>query len=131
MARVVEVVSGQQISEFMRIRIWQPLGMRHTRYAMHASADGSVPATVYTQDKDGELVLAPMTYQAKDWTPGGGGLVSTAGDYLRFVLMLWNGGEYQGVRILEQATMDDMRRLHVPDGVLADTDIHGLAYTGL
>jgi CubicO group peptidase (beta-lactamase class C family) len=128
LARVVEVASGQSISDFMRSRIFQPLGMTHTHYLAAGSADGSVPATVYTQDKAGALVLAPLPHDARDWTPGGSGLVSTASDYMRFALMLWNGGEYQGTRILAQSTVDEMRRLHVPAGVLADEDIKGLGW---
>ena len=42
--------------------------------------------------------------------------------------MLWNGGDYQGVRILQQETVDNMRRLHVEGGVLADEDIEGLGW---
>ncbi|MBK6739354.1 MAG: beta-lactamase family protein [Haliea sp.] len=86
------------------------------------------PATVYTQDSDGDLVLAALDHEARDWTPGGGGLISTAADYMRFALMLWNGGEYQGVRVLQSDTVDMMRHLHVPDGVLADNDIQGLGW---
>ena len=62
------------------------------------------------------------------WTPGGGGLVSTAPDYLRFALMLWNGGEWDGARILTPETVAEMTRLHVASGVLADMDIGGLGW---
>ena len=127
LARIVEVVSGQSIGEFMQSRIFQPLGMSDTHYTAHG-LNRDAPATVYTQNEDGELVLAALTYDARDWTPGGGGLISTASDYMRFALMLWNGGEYQGVRILRKDTVDDMRRLHVPDGVLAAEDIKGLGW---
>lgn len=126
LARVVEVASGQPISDFMQARILQPLGMTATRYAPYR--DVPEAATVYTQDRDGNLVEAALAHSATDWTPGGSGLVSTASDYLRFALMLWNGGEYQGVRILRQSTVDDMRRLHVPGGVLAEEGIKGLGW---
>lgn len=126
LARVVEVASGQPISEFMQARILQPLGMTNTRYAPYR--DIADAATVYTQDENGELIEAALAHSATDWTPGGSGLVSTAPDYLRFALMLWNGGEYQGVRILQRSTVNDMRRLHVAGGVLADQDIEGLGW---
>jgi CubicO group peptidase (beta-lactamase class C family) len=126
LARVIEVVSGQSISDVLQARVLQPLGMEHTRY-LPPPADREELATVYTQDQDGKLIEAPLPYDT-DWTPGGGGLVSTATDYMRFALMLWNGGEYQGVRILQQATIDEMRKLHVPDGVLAAEGIEGLGW---
>lgn len=127
LARVVEVASGQTISDFMQARILQPLGMTQTRYAPYRD-DIPGAATVYTQNENGDLIEAALEHSATDWAPGGSGLVSTASDYLRFALMLWNGGEYQGVRILQQSTVDDMRRLHVPGGVLADQDIEGLGW---
>lgn len=127
LARVVEVASGQAISEFVQARIFQPLGMDNTYYL--AQGEGRVaPASVYTQDSDGGLVLAALAHEARDWTPGGSGLVSTAADYMRFALMLWNGGEYQGVRVLQSDTVDMMRQLHVPEGVLAENDIQGLGW---
>lgn len=126
MARIIEVVSGQDLNAFVQARILQPLGMNNTRYLPPRSGRAAL-ASVYTQDKDGHLVDAPLPFDT-DWTPGGSGLVSTASDYMRFALMLWNGGEYQGVRLLQQETVDNMRRLHVPDGVLADEGIEGLGW---
>ena len=126
LARVIEVISGDSISAFLQARILQPLGMKNTGYLPPPSERG-VFATVYTQNEEGNLVDAPLPYDTS-WTPGGGGMVSTAADYMRFALMLWNGGEYQGVRILEQKTVDDMRRLHIEDGVLAAEDITGLGW---
>lgn len=126
LARVVEVVSGQSLSEFTQARILQPLGMNNTRFAPYL--DVAEAATVYTQDRNGDLIEAKLAHSATDWTPGGSGLVSTASDYLRFALMLWNGGEYQGVRILQQSTVDEMRRLHVPGGVLEEVEIDGLGW---
>jgi CubicO group peptidase (beta-lactamase class C family) len=126
LARIIEVVTGESFSDVMQARVLQPLGMKDTRF-LPSKADRENLATVYTQDENGDLILAPLPYDT-DWTPGGGGLVSTAADYMRFALMLWNGGEYQGVRILQPETVDNMRRLHVPGGVLADEDIEGLGW---
>ncbi|MAT92914.1 MAG: serine hydrolase [Halioglobus sp.] len=117
LAAVIQEVTGQIIGDFMRERIFGPLGMTATRYEPPADERDGM-ATVYTQDADGELVAARTHYDPA-WNPGGGGLVSTVSDYMRFALMLWNGGEYQGVRILQQASVDQMTRLHVPEGVLA------------
>ena len=126
LARIIEVISDDTISVFMQARILQPLGMKDTRY-LPPPSDRDTFATVYTQNSNGELINAPLPYDT-DWTPGGSGLVSTVSDYMRFALMLWNGGEYQGVRILQQETVDNMRRLHVEGGVLADEDIEGLGW---
>lgn len=116
LAAVIEVITGQIIGEFMAERIFQPLGMVDTRYEPPENERAGM-ATVYTQDADGNLVEAASHYDPA-WNPGGGGLVSTVSDYMRFALMLWNGGDYRGNRILQQATIDNMTRLHVPDGVL-------------
>jgi CubicO group peptidase (beta-lactamase class C family) len=133
LARVVEVAAGEPFGDFMARRIIEPLGMDSTSFLPSPSEQAGM-ATVYTQDADGELVPAQARIDAADWTPGGSGLVSTAGDYMRFALMLWNQGEYDGVRILETATVVDMMRPHMPSGVLATSggldapDIQGLGW---
>lgn len=126
LAAIIQVVTSQDIEEVMRTRIFLPLGMHDTRYEP-VPGERKEMATVYTQNADGDLVLAADHYDPA-WNPGGGGLVSTAADYMRFALMLWNGGEYQGARILRQSTIAEMRKLHVPHGVLASTDIEGLGW---
>jgi CubicO group peptidase (beta-lactamase class C family) len=126
LAAVVEVVTGQKIAELMRERVFDPLGMHDTRHEI-LPEDREQLATVYSQNEEGELIEMPPRYDT-DWNAGGGGLVSTADDYMRFALMLWNGGEYRGTRILQQATIDEMTRPHVPDGVLADVGIEGLGW---
>lgn len=126
LARVIEVVSGETIASYLHSRIFEPLGMDDTRY-LPPEGERAALATVYTQNENGDLVLAPLPYDT-DWTPGGGGLVSTVADYMRFALMLWNGGEYQGVRLLRQETVEEMTRLHIPGGVLAEEGIEGLGW---
>jgi len=54
--------------------------------------------------------------------------VSALPDYMRFALMLWNGGEYRGARVLERETLDNMLQLHVPEGVLLREGIEGLGW---
>ncbi|CAA0081108.1 putative protein [Halioglobus japonicus] len=126
LARVVEVAAQQPYGEFVQERILTPLGMSSTQYL---TADG-LPAniaTVYTQDENGDLVDSTPAFDAY-WTPGGSGLVSTAEDYMRFALMLWNGGEYQGVRLLQAETIDEMTELHMPEGVLATVGAEGIGW---
>ena len=117
LARVVEVASGEPFEAFLARRIFEPLGMSATAFIAPPDRRGDL-ARVYTQDEDGELVLAPRETRPLDWTPGGGGLVSTGRDYMRFALMLWNEGTYDGVRILSAETTLAMRQPHVPSGVL-------------
>jgi CubicO group peptidase (beta-lactamase class C family) len=126
LARVVEVASNQTFDGFLEQQIFQPLGMTATTFMPPLAQRGSF-ATVYTQDENGDLVaLVPAS--DTDYPEGGSGLVSTAGDYMRFALMLWNGGEYRGARILQAATVEQMRQLHVPSGVLVEDGIEGVGW---
>lgn len=117
LARVVEVAAGEPFDRFLARRIFEPLGMQATAF-LPPPDERLELARVYTQDENGALVLAPRETRPLDWTPGGSGLVSTAPDYLRFALMLWNEGSYDGARILSPETVREMRRVHVPSGVL-------------
>ena len=128
MARIVEIVAGQPLEVFMERRIFTPLSMHATRYGKDTPADAPL-ARMYTQNEEGDLIPheGPL-YHAADWTPGGSGIVSTASDYMRFALMLWNGGEYDGVRILAPETVQLMRKLEVQSGVLEVVGIEGLGF---
>ena len=126
LARVVEVVSGEAFDVFLKDRIFGPLGMDNTSF-LHAVTDHEILAQVYTQDSDGELVLAPKRIDS-EWNEGGSGLVSTASDYMRFALMIWNGGEYDDVRILPEQMISDMTSPHVKKGVFARRDVAGLGW---
>ena len=128
MARIIEIVAEEPLEVFMERRIFTPLEMHATRYGKDTPAD--VPlAKMYTQNEAGDLVPdeGPL-YHAADWTPGGSGLVSTATDYMRFALMLWNDGEYDGVRILAPETVQLMQQLEVESGVLEVMGIEGLGF---
>jgi CubicO group peptidase (beta-lactamase class C family) len=128
LARVVEVASGQSFDAFLQQRIFDPLGMVHTSFLPPADQRQGM-ASVYTQNEEGKL--QPVSYfknDAPDWTPGGSGLVSTAGDYMRFALMLLNGGVYEDARILQSDTVAEMTHPHVKSGVLAERDIEGLGW---
>mgnify|MGYP001325090449 FL=1 len=126
LARVVEVVSGQAFDMFLEERIFGPLGMTNTRF-LHAVSDHHALAQVYTQDPNGELILAPKRIDS-EWNEGGSGLVSNASDYMRFALMIWNGGEYDGVRIIPKQMISDMTSPHVKGGVFARRDVEGLGW---
>lgn len=125
-ARVVEVVAGEPLDVFLDRRIFAPLGMRATHYYKDLAPEA--PLAVMTEyGEDGTLVEAAHARSPRDWTPGGTGLVSTAPDYMRFALMLWNDGEYDGVRILDQETVALMTT-PVIDGVLAGLGMEGLSF---
>lgn len=125
LARVVEVAAGEPFDRFLARRIFDPLGMASTSF-LPPPGEWSGLATMYTQDEQGRLVrVDEPASDALDWTPGGSGLVSTAGDYMRFALMLWNGGSYDGVRVLSSESVAQMTEPHVSDGVLREEDIEG------
>jgi len=120
LGRVVEVVSGQRLDEFLADRVFGPLGMTDT--AFHTSDAGRL-ATLYALGGDGQLAEIGAMGAAALTEPslhsGGGGLVSTAADYDRFTQMLLNrpgspGGELDGVRLLGPRTVAYMSRNHLP-----------------
>jgi CubicO group peptidase (beta-lactamase class C family) len=116
LGRVAEVASGQPLDQFLQRRLFTPLGMRHTGFWVPAAraARGDL-AKVYTPGQDGRLVdmtgrATPLSTYTRPGTlfSGGGGLVSTAPDYLRFAQMLLDRGVLDGVRVLKPATVDAM-----------------------
>ena len=119
-ARLVEIISGQRFDDYLRETIFEPLGMRDTGFSV---PDDKVErfAACYRRDSSKKLVLAddPQSSgyrQEPSFLSGGGGLVSTTGDYLRFCQLLLNGGELDGVRILGRKTVELMSANHLPDG---------------
>ena len=94
---------------------------------LHAISNQDDLAVVYTQSKSKDLVRAPLHIDS-DWSEGGSGLVSTAGDYMRFALMLWNRGEYDGVRILSEEMIANMIHPHVGAGVFESRGAEGLGW---
>jgi len=129
LARVVEVAAQTPLDVFLQERLFTPLGMSHTQYPDDVPGDAAI-ARMVTHDARGRLVPEPRfdAWYGRGWTPGGGGLVSTAGDYLRFALMLLQGGELEGRRVLSPAAVEAMTSLQVPDGVLTDMGLEGLGW---
>jgi CubicO group peptidase (beta-lactamase class C family) len=126
--RLVEVLSGQRFSTFLRERILDPLGMSDTDFHVPAEKASRLAAcyergpdkSLRLQDDPGDSrYLHPPTFES-----GGGGLVGTAHDYLRFCRMLLGGGELDGVRILGRKTIELMTANHLPGG----QDLTGLAF---
>ena len=104
---VVEKASGMPLDEFIRTRITEPLGLKDTKFFLPASERNRL-AAVYATGPDGTIVRAPDSAKGqgmyvdgpKKSFSGGAGLLSTAHDYARFLEMIRNGGEVDGVRIL-------------------------------
>ncbi len=120
--RLVEVLSGQTFGEFLEERLFEPLGMIDTDFHVPEEKLDRF-AQMYVYGEEGELIPSEM-FDGADFTvdmafeSGGGGLVSTANDYMRFSQMLLNGGELDGVRILAPLTVDLMHRDQTPPGLV-------------
>ena len=115
LGRVVEVVSGLTFDEFLRQRIFEPLGMHDTAF-VPAAENASRLVTLYGRTPEGlERRDVPGWVDTTTLFSGGGGLWSTAEDYLQFAQMLLNRGELDGTRILGSRTVDLMASNHVED----------------
>jgi CubicO group peptidase (beta-lactamase class C family) len=127
LGRVVEVASGMPLDEFFRKRILEPLKMGDTFFYVPDGKTSRV-ATLYTDDPGGGLrplkngdkignnvVDGVTTRGSKRYFSGGAGLISTAPDYGRFLQMLLNGGELDGVRLLSPKTIELMTVSHTGD----------------
>ena len=121
LGRLVEVWSGMPFEAFLRQRVFEPLGMTDTVFRVDPPrAHRFGPA--YRPGPDGEL--RPYAIEAVPFTEqptlieGGVGLVSTVRDYLRFAQMFLNGGELDGVRVIEPETVATMTVNRVPDALL-------------
>lgn len=129
-ARLVEILSGQRFDDYLRTTLFEPLGMVDTGFWVD---EGQQPrfAANYTRDAQKRLVLLddPGTsryLRPANFLSGGGGLVGTIGDYMRFCQMLLDGGELDGVRILGRKTVELMTSNHLPgDGELSDVALPG------
>ena len=119
---LVQKISGQPLAEYLQQHILGPLGMVDTSF--HVPEDKvDRQAQCYALANGGKLVPLPgRTFREPTHSPsGGGGLVGTAADYLRFCEMLRRGGELDGVRLLSPKTLWLMRQNHLPGGAdLAD-----------
>ena len=115
--RLVELLAGKPFDQVLEERVFQPLGMKDTGFWV---PEASRPrfATLYRQTRGGELRALPFGeyLQAPRLLSGGGGLVSTAMDYLRFCQMLLNGGELDGTRVLRRETVALMLDNQLPEG---------------
>ena len=139
LGRLIEIWSGQRLEAFFRERIIEPLGLvdtdwycpeeKHDRLAMLYVPAGGTFAPV--ADLARAATHPPQLYS------GGGGLVSSAADYQRFMTMILRGGELDGVRLLSNRTVSLMTENHLPDDVdlatfatdsFSETDYAGVGF---
>ncbi|TFV64046.1 UNVERIFIED_ORG: class A beta-lactamase-related serine hydrolase [Bacillus sp. AZ43] len=147
LGRLVEVISGLGLDEFFEQRIFAPLGMRDTSFGLRPDDDPDSLAKLYLAAPGqpggaptGMVFNAPFDAAARAkpaFLSGGGGLVSTAGDYLKFVELLRRGGAYDGGRLLGPRTIAHMVRNHLPGNqdlesfgrpLFAETPLRGVGF---
>jgi len=130
---LVEVLSGMKFSEFLQQRIFGPLDMQDTAFKVNEGNKDRLtqlykpegvtannffaPSTGNGLEVADAIVSAGYIYGGK-FESGGGGLIATARDYMRFSQMMLNGGELDGVRILSPKTVDLMTTNHIGDMAL-------------
>lgn len=134
LGRVVEVVSGQPLDQFFRDQIFTPLEMTDTGFSVHETALDRF-ASLYTPLAGNAMELnakqaggdplrlvdsaVKTPFSRTETFSGGGGLVGSIDDYMRFCEMIRCGGVLEGARLLSPMTVDFMRRNHLP-GDIAD-----------
>jgi CubicO group peptidase (beta-lactamase class C family) len=135
---VIERASGQTLDDFLRTRLFEPLGMKDTHFFLPASKKDRF-AAVYSLTPSGSLDRAPdpgaMTGQGaylvgpRKSFSGGAGLLSTATDYARFLQMLLAGGVLDGKRILSRKTVELMTADHLNGKAFRDGQGFGLGFS--
>jgi len=122
MGRLIEVIAGKPLEQVFRERIFEPLGMSDTSFQLPTDKAGRLTQLFQYQD-DGSRAATDPASAKSSWAQtitlpsGGGGLLSTAADYMKFCEMLRRLGEYEGARILGSRTAAYMMRNHLPGNV--------------
>lgn len=112
LGKLVEGTTGQTLDDYFKDNIFLPLGMPDTYFNV---PDSKVPrmAPLFSRSPDGELTESPVSNTPTSTFSGGGGLSSTVNDYIRFMRALLNGGELDGVRILNAESIELMAQNHI------------------
>jgi CubicO group peptidase (beta-lactamase class C family) len=122
---IIEKLSGMTLPEFMKKRLFEPLGMKDTAFYVPQEKRSRF-VSMYKMNEKNELVPGDLSAFGYDFDKepslpaGGAGLVSTAADFSRFAQMLLNGGELNGVRILGPQTVKLMMSNHLPDTLMTE-----------
>lgn len=117
LGRVIEVVSGKSLYQFEKERLLDPLGMKDTAFYVTDPAKQALVAEPFPNDRTiGNDAVMNDPRVAQKWESGGGGMVSTIGDYARFAQMVLNGGTLDGKRYLSPKTIAYMGSNHIGPG---------------
>ena len=118
LGRIVEIASGLPLDRFLRTRIFDPLGMKDITF-WPSDAQWPRVATVYARGQNGltKSLMPNDTMSRNVYFRGSGGLYSTAEDYIPLGMMLANGGELNGTRLLSRKSVEMMSAVHVPDSL--------------
>jgi CubicO group peptidase (beta-lactamase class C family) len=139
LGRLVEIWSGQPLDVFFRERILSPLGMNETDWQC-GEGDRDRLSMLYMPHKGSAIAneaWAESAMHPPQLLSGGGGLLSTAHDYNRFMKMLLGAGELDGVRLVSSRTLELMTQNHLPGnldleefatGLFAETDFAGIGF---
>ena len=125
LGRLIEIWSGQSLDRFFRERILEPLGMLDTDWWCPPEKADRL-AQIYVPSNGAFVPFDQLGRHSFTWPSmlgGGGGLVSSAADYQRFMTMLLRGGEFDGVRLVSSRTLALMVENHLPD----DGDLASIA----
>jgi CubicO group peptidase (beta-lactamase class C family) len=117
LGRLVEVLSGKPLDQFFEERIFRPLGMKDTAFYVPEDKWSRL-ATLYAPKQGGGIERSSSPFQESFKKKpalllGGAGMVGTLDDYSRFVMMLLNDGQLDGVRLLGRKTVELMRSDHL------------------
>jgi len=113
--KAVEAVSGKKLDAYLKDHIFNPLAMTSTGFKLTGDMRARLVG-MHARGADGSLTPTPFEMvQEPEFHMGGGGLYSTAGDYIRFIRMLLNGGALDGNRVLKPDTVKLMSQNHIGD----------------
>ena len=131
LGRVVEIVSGMNLDQFFKQRIFAPLGMNNTFFNIPPERMADV-ATVYTRSDKGltkQNLPRPLP-PGVEFFAGSGGLTGSAQDYLQFCQMLLNGGQWNGARLLSRKSVELMTDNAIGNLDLANYPVQGQNLSG-
>jgi CubicO group peptidase (beta-lactamase class C family) len=116
LGRIVEITSGMPFDQFLRQRVFEPLGIREASFYPTPELEPRL-VTAYQFDPKGKMIRNTNSsgMQSKVYFMGSGGLITTAEEYAKFAQMLVNGGELNGKRLLSPRTVSYMASVHASD----------------
>ena len=116
LGRIVEITSGMPFDQFLKQRLFDPLGMKDVAFYPTADLESRL-VTPYQLDPKGKMTknANPGSMQSKVYFMGSGGLITTAEEYAKFAQMLVNAGELNGKRLLSPRTVSYMASVHASD----------------